>query len=435
MIKTLFAISFLAVLAWLCGLWIDAATGWGVFSLGLLFMVLASAIQLSRISKWVKDIDAPPPATVGPWDSVLAPIYRRLKQNRIDISRLRENVKYMLRAADALPDGALTLNSEMELTWCNDTAKKHLNLKPKIDRGHSIFNVLRVPEFSRYTRQSSWPAPILLHIHAGLIQKALLVQMNKYGKGDFLLVTRDVTQVERLETMRKDFVANVSHELRTPLTVISGFLETLKDDSSDALTATQQKNYLNLMQEQALRMQATVSDLLTLSALESAPHANGRPVVIAKLIQSSLDQAYAISQGEHSFNIKVNDNLCITGAETELASAVSNLITNAVNYTTEGGTITISWQQETDGSALFSVTDTGIGIASHDIPRLTERFYRVDRSRSRASGGTGLGLAITRHVALRHSAELSIESRLGAGSTFSIIFPAKRISICNDADN
>lgn len=429
MFKTLTALSIWALFAWLFGLWLGTINGLYVFIFGLLAMVLTSAMQLSRISRWVKNIDQPPPPTVGPWDSILAPIYRKLKQNRINLSRLRESVRNMLRAADALPDGALTLNTNMELTWSNETARQHLGLKPKIDRGHSIFNVLRIPEFARYARQGSWPAPILIYIHSSSLQpRALLVQLTRYGKGELLLVTRDVTQVERLETMRKDFVANVSHELRTPLTVLSGFLETLRDSNAASIDTDQRDYYLSLMQEQALRMQATVSDLLTLEALESTPHINGKPTDMAILIEKSLEQAYAISNNEHSFHTSISPDIFVTGSESELQSAVSNLITNAVHYTTEGGSITVRWQLEPDGSAVFSVKDTGIGIALHDIPRLTERFYRVDRSRSRASGGTGLGLAITRHVAIRHNAELIINSRLGAGSEFQIHFPAKRVS-------
>ncbi len=428
MIKTIVTVSIWAFISWLIGLWLGEASGWALFSIGLLLMVWASALQLSRIARWVKNINDPPPATVGPWDSVLAPIYRKLKQNRTDISKLRNSVKNMLRAADALPDGALTLNTEMELTWCNDIARQHLGLKPKVDRGHSIFNVLRIPEFARYTRQSSWPAPILVQVHNGIQPRSLLLQLSRYGQGQLLLVTRDVTQVERLETMRKDFVANVSHELRTPLTVLSGFLETIQDNSNN-LDSEQQQHYLGLMHEQALRMQATVSDLLTLAALESTPHINGKPTNVAKIINDSLRQAKIISNGDHKFHSHIDENLLITGSDTELSSAISNLINNAVHYTTQGGDITVTWELEADGSARFSVKDSGIGIASHDIPRLTERFYRVDRGRSRASGGTGLGLAITRHVALRHNAELIINSRLGAGSEFSLYFPQSRVSL------
>lgn len=432
MIKTLLLLVVWALLGGMLGSWLGAVTGWALFSLGLLAMVLISAQQLTRVSRWARNLDAAPPVAVGPWDAVIAPIYRRLRRNRSDLTNLRQNTENMLQAAEALPDGALTLNTRMELTWCNQTARKHLGLQPHADHGHSIFNILRVPDFARYARQDNWPSPIMIHVHSGMQPRALLVHMTRYGVGDYLIVTRDVTKIERLETMRKDFVANVSHELRTPLTVLTGFLETLKDAPLDALDEPQRARYLSLMHEQALRMQATVADLLTLSALESTPHTNGKPIALARVIFASLDQAYAISAGNHQFDHDIDASLRITGVESELASAVANLITNAVHYTPAGGSITITWQRHTDG-AVFAVRDTGIGIASTDIARLTERFYRADRGRSRSSGGTGLGLAITRHVALRHNAELTIDSRLGAGSVFSLTFPAERISANSNA--
>src|SRR5690606_16112204 len=224
-----------------------------------------------------------------------------------------------------------------------------------------------------------------------------------------------------------DFVANVSHELRTPLTVLTGFLETLHDMPPDSLTAEQRLRYVGLMQEQAARMEAIVSDLLTLSTLESSPVAEVEPVDMSVLVQKAMQQGRLLSRGQHVFVEHSDDTLQVTGVATELASAVSNLITNAVRYTPKDGTITVSWYREEDGSAVYSVQDTGIGIAAQDIPRLTERFYRADRGRSRATGGTGLGLAITKHVAMRHEAELRIKSRYGSGSTFSLVFPAKRI--------
>ena len=427
MTKTLFTIAVWAFLGWLCGIWLGAANGWALFSFGLLIMVLVSGAQLTQISRWVKNINNPPPASVGPWDAILAPIYRALKRYRNDQARLHESLGGVMAAVEALPDGTILLNANTELIWCNKTASNHLGLNTVTDRHHNITNVFRAPEFTHYVRQSSWPAPILIQTHTDGEERSLMIQMTRYGPDEFLIVTRDVTQMEKLETMRKDFVANVSHELRTPLTVLSGFLETLHDTPRDAVTDEQRAHYLNLMLEQALRMQATVADLLTLSTLESTPHANGEPLTLATLINASLDQARSISAGKHDFNVDVDPELQVIGVESELTSAVSNLITNAVHYTPSAGSITVVWRRDADGTAIFSVKDTGIGIASHDIPRLTERFYRADRGRSRATGGTGLGLAITRHIALRHNAELRVESRLGTGSLFILRFPAERI--------
>ncbi len=431
MTKTLITIGLWATLGWLCGVWLGAATGWGVFSLGLLIMILVSGLQLSRISRWVKNIDAPPPPSVGPWDEVLAPIYRKLRSNRQEIALLKQDVDSIMLAAEALPDGAITLNEAMQLTWCNQMACEHIGLNLATDRGHSIFNILRAPEFADYAKQMHWPGHVLLHVTTDDQEKALQVQLTPYGFGQFLVVTRDVTQVEKLETTRKDFVANVSHELRTPLTVLSGFLETLHDMPAESLSAEQKHRYHGLMLEQALRMQAIVADLLTLSTLESTPYADGDQVRVGALIHTALQQGKLLSRGQHVFVENVANNLCVTGIESELASAVSNLLTNAIRYTPKDGTITVSWFLTEGGQACYSVQDTGIGIASQDLPRLTERFYRVDRGRSRATGGTGLGLAITKHVAMRHHAELTIQSRLGAGSVFSLQFPAARVVVGN----
>jgi two-component system phosphate regulon sensor histidine kinase PhoR len=392
-------------------------------------MILVSAFQLTQIKRWVKNIDAPPPPSVGPWDEVLAPIYRQLRKDKQEIETLNRHVDGIMLAAEALPDGAITLNESMQLTWCNQTASEHIGLNLEMDRNHSIFNILRAPEFAQYARQDGWPGPVLLHLQSEGQEKSLLVQLTPYGVGQFLIVTRDVTQVEKLETTRKDFVANVSHELRTPLTVLSGFLETLRDMPDESLSREQKERYQDMMLEQAHRMQAIVADLLTLSTLESSPTANGDTVRMSDIIHKALEQGLILSNSQHVFVENIAEDLCIKGIATELASAVSNLLTNAIRYTPKDGTITVSWYQTESGHACYSVQDTGIGIASQDIPRLTERFYRVDRGRSRATGGTGLGLAITKHVAMRHNAELSIHSRPAAGSLFSLIFPPARVTI------
>lgn len=426
MLKTLISIGLWALLGWLCAAWLGANTGWALFALGLTAMILISGLQLSRISKWVRNIEAPPPPSVGPWDEVLAPIYRQLRKNRQEIDLLNKNVDSIMLAAEALPDGAITLNAAMQLTWCNQTASDHIGLNLETDRGHSIFNILRNPEFAHYARQQAWPGPVLLHVQSDGHPLSLQVQLTPYGMDQFLIVTRDVTQVEKLETTRKDFVANVSHELRTPLTVLSGFLETIRDLPADSLSAEQKTRYQDLMLEQAHLMQAIVADLLTLSTLESSPAASGKTVHMAELIRTALAQGQVLSRGQHVFVENIDQELCVTGIESELSSAVSNLLTNAIRYTPKDGIVTVSWYLTESGNACYSVQDTGIGIASQDIPRLTERFYRVDRGRSRATGGTGLGLAITKHVAMHHNAELTIHSRYGAGSLFSILFPPSR---------
>lgn len=428
MSKTLISIALWALGGWLLGAWLGAATGWAFFALGLLAMILASGLQLSRIARWVRNIDDPPPPSVGPWDEILAPIYRKLKQNRLDLQERSRNFQRALLAAEALPDGALTLAPDKSLVWCNQMAADHLGLDLSQDRGHSILNIIRAPEFAQYARQDSWDKPLILHLNRSGHHRTLMLHLAPYGVGQFLLVTRDITQIERLENTRKDFVANVSHEMRTPLTVLSGFVETLLDLPEEAISPDQRRHYLELMAQQAHNMQALVADLLTLSSLETTPNSVGNPVPVPALIRTSLTQCLALSKGQHRFDVRVDDTLQIIGQDSELSSALSNLLTNAVRYTPEGGTITVTWERQTDGGARYQVRDTGIGIAADDIPRLTERFFRVDRGRSRATGGTGLGLAITKHVALRHQAVLDIASTPGAGSAFSIVFPAARVS-------
>lgn len=425
--KTLISLGAWILLGWAIGEWVDPTSGWTVLTLGMVSMILVSGAQLSQIRKWVRNLHTPPPPSVGPWNEILAPIYRQLRKDRLEIDELNRHVAGIMLAAEALPDGAITLNEEMLVTWCNNTATEHTGLNLETDRGFSIFNILRSPEFHQYALQSKWPEPLLLHLARDDQNRAILVQLTPYGIGQYLIVTRDVTQIEKLETTRKDFVANVSHELRTPLTVLAGFLETLQSIPAEHIEPAQREHYLNLMIDQAQRMQAIVADLLTLSTLESSPSVSGEPVNMAEIIHTALNQARILSKDQHVFVENIADDLYIQGNASELASAVSNLLTNAVRYTPKDGTITVSWYLTESGRAHYSVQDTGIGVAAQDIPRLTERFYRVDRGRSRATGGTGLGLAITKHVAMRHNAELTINSRLGAGSLFTLAFPPTRL--------
>lgn len=425
--KTLSSVCLIAGAAFILGMWLGPSTGWAIFAIALLIMVLISGRQHQKIKLWVRDLNAAPPVSVGPWDDVLAPIYRKIKQDRINLQTLNYHLDGIMMAAEALPDGAVTLDKAMTIQWCNQTASQHLGLNLATDQHQSIFNILRTPEFAHYAHQKEWEQPLLLHLSQRGRERALLLQLTSYGMGQFLLVSRDVTQVEKLETTRKDFVANVSHELRTPLTVLLGFLETLRDLPTESLPVEQRMRYEQMMLEQAQHMQAIVSDLLTLSTLESSPSAENTAVPLNYVIEQALQRVQALSNGQHDFETHIDDKLWLEGAETELASAVGNLLTNAIRYTPKGGTITTSWFMNDDGSATFSVQDTGIGIAPQDIPRITERFYRADKGRSKATGGTGLGLAITRHVIARHQAELAIQSRYGSGSTFSIHFPKERV--------
>ncbi|AHV94315.1 phosphate regulon sensor histidine kinase PhoR [Bordetella holmesii] len=426
-LRTLLLIVLWAVISLLLHALAGSPAGWVLFSAAMTAMVLWRSWRLQRVSAWAHDPDTAPPAGVGPWEDILAPLYRYTRARRRELAELQDTMQGMLAAAQALPDGVVTLNEDYQIEWGNRMARRHLGLRLPADRGQNLMNLLRSPEFVAYAHRSNWPEPILVRVGQSGQERVMMIQLATYASSRRLLITRDVTQIEKLETTRRDFVANVSHELRTPLTVLAGFLETLHDMPPEALGEEQRSQYLAMMLEQAQRMQAIVEDLLTLSTLESSPGTDPVAVNIQALLQTARQQAEALSGGRHHFEWQVDANLDVLGSGSELASALSNLLTNAVRYTPEGGHITVSWQGTPDGGARYSVRDTGIGIPARHIPRLTERFYRVDRGRSRAVGGTGLGLAITKHIVLRHDAELLIESEPGKGSTFSLLFPPDRV--------
>jgi two-component system phosphate regulon sensor histidine kinase PhoR len=313
------------------------------------------------------------------------------------------------------------LDAENRIEWCNDTAAAQLGLDARADEGQAIANLIRAPAFVEYLAAAGPAKAPAIKVQVG-IGGVLALQLIPYGDSQKLLLARDVTQAERLETMRRDFVANVSHELRTPLTVLVGFLETVRELKLDPQRI---RDYLGMMQEQAARMHRIIEDLLTLSVLESAPPLTGERVRVKPLLERLRSDAEALSGGRHVVSLTAAPEVDILGSEAELSSAFGNLVTNAVRYTPQGGEIRLLWRDGPDG-ASFAVEDTGIGIAPEHIPRLTERFYRVDRSRSRETGGTGLGLAIVKHAIARHQASLDVDSRQGSGSRFAIRFPASR---------
>jgi two-component system phosphate regulon sensor histidine kinase PhoR len=318
----------------------------------------------------------------------------------------------------------VVLDTANRIKWANVRAQSLLGLDLGQDIGALLMNFVRQPEFVRYLEGDDYRDPIVIDSQrdAGV---TLAIQIVPFGVAEKLLIGRDVTQLESVARMRRDFIANVSHELKTPLTVISGFVETLQELELDE---RQRVRFLQLMQEQAASMQRLVEDLLTLSALESEQNVltDERFAIVPLLLHISAD-AKGLSQGQHQVLLDIGDAAMVMGSRDELASAFGNLVSNAIRYTPAGGTITLTWRVTPDGAGVFSVTDTGIGIGPEHLPRLTERFYRVDRSRSRATGGTGLGLAIVKHVLLRHQAELEIASQTGKGSTFSVRLPARRV--------
>ena len=396
-----------------------------VLAIGAAGVIAFHAAHLRRLSDWAAgSLDADVPEGRGVWAGTFAAIYRHVRVRAAYERDLRHVIERFQQAAAAIPDGIVVLDAANRIDWANPRALAQLGLDLARDRGQPIVNLFRQPEFLHYLEAGDYGASIVV---ASIRDpgRSLALQLVPFAAEQKLLMSRDVTDLEAVARMRRDFIANVSHELKTPLTVISGFVETLQDLDVDE---RQRSRFLQLMQEQAKNMQRLVADLLTLSSLESDqnPVHDERFAVVPLLLAASAD-AKALSKGQHRVALDIGEAATLLGSRDELASAFGNLVSNAVRYTPSNGTIALAWRVDADGSGVFAVTDSGIGIATEYLPRLTERFYRVDRSRSRATGGTGLGLAIVKHVLLRHQAELEIASERGKGSTFAMRLPARRV--------
>jgi len=378
--------------------------------------------NLYRLYVWLVDGHRfHPPDSGGIWGEVFHQLYRLQSRNRKRKRRLTGLIKRFQEATAAMPDATVILDADGAIEWFNDAAEQLLALQPGKDVGQRIINLIRHPAFVRYLSLEHGHPREPLRMHAPDDDTLMLnVRMVPYGNDQRLLIARDISQQQRLEQMRRDFVANVSHELRTPLTVVAGFLETLLEDEHVDYASRS----LGLMQQQTQRMQHIVEDLLLLSRLETDRNRPPADVVAVPAVLAMIEEGVEplVQQKQQTIHFDSTPGLCILGAEKELYSAFSNLVTNAVRYTPEGGSINVRWYQDEKGAHL-EVTDSGVGIAPEHIPRLTERFYRVDVGRSRDSGGTGLGLAIVKHVVSRHDGKLRISSVINKGSTFSIDFP------------
>jgi two-component system phosphate regulon sensor histidine kinase PhoR len=383
--------------------------------------------QLMRLHKWLQERqpDEPPPDGYGLWGEVFDSIYHLQRRNQRARGRLQAVIDRVQESTAALNDAVVMLDSQGNLEWWNRAAETLLGLKTPQDSGQSITNLLRDPRFIEYFERGSYLEPLDLPSPLNG-RRRLQFHITRYGNREHLMLVRDVTRLFQLEQMRKDFVANVSHELRTPLTVIAGYLETLLDNVEDVnprwLRALQQ------MQQQGGRMQNLLNDLLLLAKLEATDYpSDNQPVAVDLLLLSIKGDAQALS-GErmHRISLEADPHLRLKGSEAELRSAFSNLVFNAVKYTPNEGAIRIRWWGDEQGAHL-AVQDSGPGIEARHLPRLTERFYRVDSSRASNTGGTGLGLAIVKHVLLRHRARLEIDSSLGQGSTFTCHFPGTQM--------
>ena len=408
--------------------WPLAGPSWalGTLAAGLAVLLFRHLSNLAALVRWLDD---PSPSTVpegaGVWDHVFSALYRLTRSAREQQHRLTAVLVRFRSAARAMPDGVLILNEENRIEWANPTAEQHFAIDLDKDAGQPISNLVRNPDFVAFLGRGNWNEPLVLRLARGE-GLVLSIRVVPYGQDEKLLLARDVTRWEQIETMRRDFVANVSHELKTPLTVLSGFLETLADGTVP-VNSPRGKHALELMHDQSGRMLRLIEDLLTLSTLESTSGPASEAVVdVATILGAVADEARALSGRRHDIELRLEAPGTLTGNEQELRSAFGNLVSNAVRYTPEGGKISLVWWRR-GAEGVFTVEDTGIGIESAHIPRLTERFYRVDRSRSRETGGTGLGLAIVKHVATRHQATLEIESEVGRGSRFSAVFPSRRV--------
>jgi two-component system phosphate regulon sensor histidine kinase PhoR len=396
------------------------------FSAALLVWLFFHLRNLHQFRRWLRSpsLDTVP-AGAGLWAGAFAALYRLMRRQSQSESRLSAALKRFQRAGAAIPEGMVILDEGDRIEWCNPQAESHLGLDLTRDEGQQITYLVRHPQFVEYLNSLNYNEPLVVRLPRD-VDLLLAVQLVPYGDKQKLLFSRDITHLERVETMRRDFVANVSHELRTPLTVLYGFLETLV--GMPQLDSDMTRRTLRLMQEQAQRMQRLVEDLLTLSRLESSHYLlSEESVDVPALVRGLYQDAVALSAGHHHIQLQIENSDWLNGSVQELRSAFGNLISNAIRYTPEGGEIRLRWQI-VDGQPAFTVEDSGIGIDAQHIPRLTERFYRVDHGRSRETGGTGLGLAIVKHVLNRHQARLDVSSDPGHGSRFSAVFPPQRLA-------
>lgn len=420
---------------------LGALVGWAADEAALAFLgaligaaiwAVRDTLRAARVLRWLNKADpSRMPVYGGFWGELLDRTRKNIKKLEKKAQNSDARLEDFLAAIQASPNGVVLLDASGRIEWCNLTAAHQLGFDLQRDVGQYVRNMVRHPAFSAYLNAGDFGHEITIDgVGPRPSQPAKIsLQIHPYGKKRKLMISRDVTAVQLAETMRRDFVANVSHEIRTPLTVLSGFVETMQSlDLSDE----ERHQYLGLMSQQAHRMQTLVNDLLTLSRLEGSPvPGQGEWIAVSELLEHVAQEGRGLTQvisaTPHRIEPLASPALWVSGAKSELISAMSNLMSNAVRYTPGGGLIEPGWRLRDDGSAEFFVRDSGPGIAAEHLPRLTERFYRVDRSRSRETGGTGLGLAIVKHVAQRHGGRIEVESELGKGSTFTIVLPPSRV--------
>jgi two-component system phosphate regulon sensor histidine kinase PhoR len=407
-----------AGLGWLVG------RPWAGLACALTLHLAWVLANLFRLEWWLRHRNfADPPNVGGVWGEIIAQVVRLHRRKRFHKQRFVQLMRQLQRSTAALPDGVVILNAQREIVWFNRMAARLLNLRRTGDLGMRIENLLREPEFVRYLAGTDYSTPVVIRPMNGE-DAYLSLQVAPYGDGQLLLLVSDVSRQMRLEAVRRDFVANASHELRSPLTVISGYLETL---GVDPALDPDLKAPLAEMRRQAVRMTAIIRDLIELSRLEETNETIiGEPLDVAALTALLRKDVLARTVHPRDVRVRIDSSAQLVGSESEITSAFSNLVDNAAKYTGAEGSLEMRWWVDKEGGH-FAVSDTGIGIPPEHLPRLTERFYRVDPGRSRATGGSGLGLAIVKHVLQRHGGTLEVVSRLGEGSTFTCHFPPARI--------
>lgn len=426
----IFALLLISLFIWLIS---SATTALLVFSGGLLLYLANHIFWLNQLQTWFKKPDLKTiPDGIGLWEGLFNLLLKYERTNKYNQTQLNAALERFNLATSAMPDGLVILGASNEIEWCTANAEKQLGLDLSTDKNLPVVNLIRDSGFIAYLYNEKYDEPFKLKSWRNP-EVVLDVQLIAMANNQKLLISRDMTQLEKVDVMRRDFIANVSHELRTPLTVVGGFLETL-GDMEGAVPASLQ-GYFAMMEEQTVRMRRIIEDLLTLSTIESNTGSpDNSEIDMASLLKSVQNDAIGLSQGlnkaSHRILLEADTTVNLKGSIDELRSVFSNLVSNAIRYTpvdaAKGqGEIVISWQMQ-NKQPVFAVRDSGIGIEPQHIERLTERFYRVDKSRSRETGGTGLGLSIVKHILIRHQAKLDIRSEFGVGSTFSVIFPKSR---------
>ena len=432
----------------------EGVSGWGFAAARLALVVLVGALlggfvgnfwagiagtlsaylalqlyQLYRLDHWLRHRSvSDPPDAGGLWGDVVAQVGRLHRRKKFHKQRLIEIFRELRRATAAMPDGVITLNPDLEIAWFNRKAADLIGLKRKTDFGLRIGNLVRDPKFLQYLQDGDFSNPVIVRPKA-VEERWLSFQAMRYGADQTLILVRDISRQQRVEVMRKDFVANASHELRSPLTVIAGYLETL---AADATIDPVLQPPLQEMRRQAQRMTSIIDDLLELSRLEANDEqVKGVPIDIAALLTVLRKDLLARPKRPAEVRLLLDSQAQLLGDPGLIHSAFWNLADNAAKYTPADGTVTLRWWADTDGGH-FSVADTGAGIPPEHVPRLTERFYRVDPGRSRVTGGSGLGLSIVKHVLYRHGAELRVESAEKRGSLFTCDFPLQRLAATPD---